>query len=380
MAAAAFLFALGCGVSAVAPTMWVVLAGRLLQGLGGGGLMALSFVAVGLLFPNRLLARAMAAVSTLWGISAFLGPLVGGLFVEYATWRGGFWFFALQALALTAWILTGAELGTRPASNTAIQRLPLVRLMLLSAGVLLVAYAGIEISPVRTTLLVLGGVISLAVFLRLDAKTSASRLLPPNPLSLRTPAGAGLLMILGVSMATIAITAYGPLFMTMLHGTSALVAGYIIALESIAWTIAAILVSGAPERRDPKYIAAGMLVVTVGVLGFAYAIPKGPLWLIVICSVLEGGGFGMAWTFIIRRATTLVSAGEIERVSGAIPTIQRLGYALGAAYIGIVANAAGFAHTADRTETAHAATIIFLACLLPAAIGLVAMSRFCSRG
>ena len=78
MSVAAAVFAAGCAVSALAPAMSVVLAGRLLQGLGGGGLMALAFVATGVLFPRPLIPRAIAAMSALWGVSAFLGPLIGG--------------------------------------------------------------------------------------------------------------------------------------------------------------------------------------------------------------------------------------------------------------------------------------------------------------
>ena len=55
MSVAAAVFAAGCAVSALAPAMSVVLAGRLLQGLGGGGLMALAFVATGVLFPRPLI-------------------------------------------------------------------------------------------------------------------------------------------------------------------------------------------------------------------------------------------------------------------------------------------------------------------------------------
>lgn len=104
MALSAGLFGLGCAISAISPTMEFVLLGRALQGIGGGGLVAMAFVALGVLFPRRYTARAMASVSTFWGLSAFLGPLLGGLFVEYASWRIGFGVFAAQAGVLALWI------------------------------------------------------------------------------------------------------------------------------------------------------------------------------------------------------------------------------------------------------------------------------------
>lgn len=376
MTVAALLFAFGCAVSALAPSMWVVLAGRLLQGLGGGGLVALSFVSVGLLFPKRLMPRALAAVSTLWGVSAFLGPLAGGAFVELATWRTGFWFFALQALAQAAWLALGPRLGERPKPIGAGERLPVIRLLFLSAGVVLIACGGIHVTPLHTTGFVLAGLACLVAFLGLDGRRGDSRLLPANPIGLRTPSGAALTMILLMATATIPITAYGPLLVIALHDVSALVAGYLVAVSSIAWTIAAVLAAGAGERHDPKLIAAGMAAAALSVAGFAWSVPHGPVWLIAACAGLEGAGFGMAWTFILRRATALAPPDEAERIAAAMPTVQRLGYALGAAYVGIVANAAGFSGTADRATLAHTALVIFLACLPVAAAGLLATARF----
>lgn len=380
MTAAACLFAAGCALSALAPEMWVLLAGRLLQGLGGGGLMALSFVSVGLLFPRRLVARVMGAVSTIWAVSAFLGPLIGGLFVEFASWRLGFWFFAVQAVLLALWIAARRESSRRPLEQRAETRFPVFRLMWLSAGVVSIAYAGIEITALRTPAFVALGVVCFVVFLRLEAARGGNRLLPQRPIGLGSPLGAALTMILCFTAATIALSIYGPLIMTRLHGAPILVAGYILALEAVAWAVVAALLSGAPERRDPALIVTGMALVSLSIAGLAYSVSQGPLWLIAAFAMLQGAGFGMAWTFILRRATALAPPGEVERTAAAIPTVQRLGYALGAAFAGIVANAAGIAAEngpqPPGDALAFAAAAIFLACLPLAALGLLAATRF----
>ena len=85
----------------VSPDMPMMLAGRLAQGLGGGSLVALAFVGVVRLFPIALVPRAMAALSLVWGVSAFCGPLVGGIFAELGQWRGAFFFFAAQSVFLS---------------------------------------------------------------------------------------------------------------------------------------------------------------------------------------------------------------------------------------------------------------------------------------
>ena len=191
MAVAAAAFAAGCAISALAPSMWVVLAGRLLQGLGGGGLMALAFVATSVLFPKPLIPRAIAAVSALWGMSAFLGPLVGGLFVEYADWRGGFWFFAAQAVALSLWIGFGAGLGRQPLPDPARSTVFSSRLLLLAAGVVLIAYGGVDVGPLRTASCVLAGIAAIVAFLVLDARGGGSRLLPRRSFDPAAPVGSG---------------------------------------------------------------------------------------------------------------------------------------------------------------------------------------------
>lgn len=373
MSLAALSFALGCLISAVAPTMGWVLAGRALQGWGGGGLVAMAFVALGVIFPRRHAARALAVVSGFWGMSAFLGPLLGGLFVEHATWRWGFAFFAAQAAALALWIWLRKDVDLPRAGEGEAGRFPLFRLAVLCAAVLLISEAGVRVETLRSGALVLGGLACLAWFLWRDSRCDSDRLLPRAPVDPRHATGATMLMLLALSMATIPILAFGPLLMTAIHDVSALTAGYVIAASSIGWTLAAVSVSGAPERLDRLWIGTGMALTALSILGFAITVPAGPLWGIALCAGVEGAGFGLAWTFILRRATALAGPAEAPRVAGAMPTIQRLGYALGAAYVGIVANAAGFLQIESPGDAAQVARIVFLACLPLAVVGLAAM-------
>ena len=376
MACSAALFAGGCLVSTFAPSMPVMLVGRLMQGLGGGGLVALSFVAVGILFPARLMPRAMAAMSTLWGVSGFLGPLIGGLVVEYGTWRYGFLLFGVKALVLTVWILMKGRNADVQKDRPKIERMPIFRLACLSVGIVSIAYAGVDVTPLKSSLFIVLGIVFVWLFFRLDARHKTSRLMPKQTISLTNPVGAGLTMVFCFTMATIALSIYGPLLITVLHGTSPLVAGYIIACPTVGWSLMAVLVSGLPERHDAKVIGCGMVVLTLSVVGFAISVPNGPIWLIALFACLEGAGFGMAWTFILRRTTRLADAAETERVASAIPTIQRMGYAIGAAYVGLVANAAGIEQLGDPETVRFAARTMFLASLPFALIGLFAAIRF----
>lgn len=376
MIVAALAFGIGCIVSAAAPSMVVVLLGRVAQGLGGGGLVSLAFIAVVRLFPPRLLPRAMAVMSMLWGASAFLGPLIGGLFVTYSTWRAGFVFFGLQALVLALWIRIGLRGGDVGAGGDRGGSLPVMRLALLCLAVLCVAYAGIATSPGSMALSLATGLAALVQFARRDSASGGNRLWPCHAFDPRRPVGAALIMVLAMNVATMGLVSYGPLLMSLIHATPAIVAGYVVAVISISWTVAAVVVSGAPERHDPKIIAAGMGLICVSVAGLIYAVANGPVVLIAFFAACEGAGFGMAWTFILRRATRLSPPDDVERLTAALPTVGRVGYGLGAAAMGIFANSAGFDGGASVEDAQGVARVIFLGSLPIAALGLATALRF----
>jgi MFS family permease len=380
MSSAALLYAAGCVASAAAPDMAVMLAGRLAQGLGGGALTALSFFTISAFIPPRLMARAMGMLSLVWGLSAFLGPLIGGAFAEIGFWRGSFWSFAVQAVLLAALIRL---MLARPAGRKAepgADSVPALRLALLSAGVVAIAAAGIDVALARSTALVAAGMVLIWLFLRLDRQAGAGRLLPERPFDLRLRTGAGMIMIVCFSFATIPISVYGPVLMQQIHGASPIVAGYVLALASIGWSVVSILVSGAPESRDARTILVGMAVVVLSVLGLVYAVPAGPLVLLGLFTALLGAGFGLAWTFVLRRMTSIAPAADRERLATVMPTATRFGYAAGAACAGIIANGVGFSATMDPATAASVGTWVFAAMVPAALIGMAAAWIFAREG
>ena len=90
-AIAGIIFASGALLCAAAPSMPVLLIGRLVQGLGGGFLLALAYAMIRLAFDEALWPRAMALVSGMWGVATQIGPAIGGGVEELGNWRVGFW-------------------------------------------------------------------------------------------------------------------------------------------------------------------------------------------------------------------------------------------------------------------------------------------------
>ncbi|WP_461607111.1 MFS transporter [Aeromonas rivipollensis] len=87
-----------CGLAQDLPTL---LAARVLQGLGGGGLIALAFTVIADCIPPREVGKYQGYISAVYAVSSIAGPLLGGYFTEQLSWRWIFWInLPLGALAL----------------------------------------------------------------------------------------------------------------------------------------------------------------------------------------------------------------------------------------------------------------------------------------
>ncbi|WP_376703233.1 MFS transporter [Mesorhizobium sp. ISC25] len=378
MMVAAMLYAGGALVCATAPSMPLFLSGRLIEGLGGGALVSLAFVSVERLFARATWPQLFGVMSAIWGVAAFSGPVLGAVMTELLSWRWAFGVFTLggTAMALASFIVLDTPEATRPqATGGSAPPFPFAALACLAVSVVLIATAGVDIALLRSSLLLTLGLIGLALFIHIDALKPRSRLFPSRLFSWRSPVGAGMTMVAAFSMATCSFAVYGPLLLTSLHGIPILTTGYIIAAESIAWSILSILVANAPPERERLIIVGGALMIATGVAGFAYTVPAGSIPLILLCALLQGGGFGIAWPFVTRVVVASAREGEQTIASAAVPTMQRIGYAVGAALTGIVANASGFSEGLNREAAANVATWLFLAFVPLGILGCLAALR-----
>ena len=377
MILAALIYSAGALVCALAPSMLVFLLGRLLEGAGGGGLVAIAFVSVGRLFPRRIWPQLFAIVSVVWGVSAFAGPLLGAVISEMTSWRWTFAAFSIGGFLMAAAsfiVLSGIEATQREESRE-LPPFPLMALACLFVSVTMIAVAGIKIEPARSSILLALGIAGLGLFLALDARQTSARLFPSKPFDWRTPVGAGMTMITAFAVSTCSFFIYGPLILTSLHGIPVLTTGYIIASESIAWSVLSILVANTPPKRERIVIIGGAFMIAGGLAGFAYAVPAGSIPLILLCAILQGGGFGIAWPFVQRVIVASAEASEQSVAASAVPTMQRVGYATGAALSGIVANASGFEQGLSSETAAAVAYWLFLAFVPVAIVGCIAAIR-----
>ncbi|MEQ8652061.1 MAG: MFS transporter [Kiloniellales bacterium] len=370
----AAIFALGCLASGIAPDMATLLGGRVLQGIGGGALTALSHVAVTRGFPERHWIPLFGLISAIWGVASLAGPLIGGLFSELGWWRGAFLVFAAKGFIVAAaapWLLSRVDQGIPVIGNN---RVPWASLMPLVAGVLAIAAAGVVDSVWLGLGLVVLGMLLLAAMQRIDARAISS-LLPQRALRESSYARCGLGMALLLAVSTIAFLIYGPLLLEAFYGIDALTAGYFVAFESIAWTLAALAIGRVKPEGEPFFLRLGALTILVGLVGIALVFPSGSYWLILPFVGMQGAGFGMAYAFIVRRVVSGTLEAERDHAAGAVATVQMLGYAFGAAVAGIAANAQGLALAESPEELVSVVRWLFLAFTPFALAGVVAAWR-----
>jgi MFS family permease len=366
MAVAGSAYALGCAASALAPSMGFFLGGRVLQGLGGGWVIGLSYVAVSSLFPQPLWSRVLSGLAGVWGVATLISPLIGGLFAQIGFWRGAFWFFAVQGLAFI--LATGALVprAERPA-ETGEGPPPVAQIGVLGLSVAAVGSAGLLAGALAQAAAAAAGVLLFAVFLRLDGRSRA-HLLPRAVAQPRSAVAAGLFMVMLLNGATISFSVYGTALLQRLYGATPVLAGYILAGGAMGWTLTALVVAGRRESR--LFIRTGAAMIALAQAGLMVVVPHGPFPAIAALTLLSGAGFGLAWAFAAARIVANAPEADRALASGSVPTASMIGAAVGAAAAGSIASGLGFGHGMSLDQ-AHAAGFWLFAAFAPMSLGAV---------
>jgi predicted MFS family arabinose efflux permease len=361
MVAAGVLTAFGCALSAIAPGMLPLVAGRLVQGLGAGWIVGSCYAALGSIFPARHLARVFGMMTAVWGVATVLGPMVGAAFAGGGAWRWLFWAFAAQCFAFVASALWLLPEDAPPAAH----RAPWTQLGLVLAGVGLLAAADLTTRLVPALVLCL---ISVAVFVaavRL-APRGEGGLFPRAAGDLSTVIGAAYLSYFALAAAAMGFSVYGPALLQKLFGLSPLQAGYAAGLESVGWTVAALAVSGRPDPWHGPAIRIGGICVVAGLAWLTFVMRTGPVPAILAAGAVLGAGFGLSSGFTGRRV--IAAAGpEGEVASAGINAVRQVGKAAGACLSGIIANLLGFSAGVSLRAAQDSAVWLF-ALALPLAI------------
>ena len=327
---------LGC---ALAPSMEVLLAGRIVQGFAGGLLAGLGYAVINTALPNTLWTKASALVSAMWGVGTLIGPAAGGLFAQFGHWRWAFGVLVVLTVAMA--VLVPVALPAGGAASAVTPGIPVWSLALLGTAAMTVSVAGIP-HDWRGTAALLGlGLVLMAGFLFVDRRAGASVLPPstfgPGPLR-------WIYLSLGVLMAATMVVMYVPLFGQRLAHLTPVMAGFFGAVLSVGWTAGEIVSASLRNRRViVRTVAFAPVVMAAGLAAGAVLILDGMTpWLVVAWAValmVTGAGIGIAWPHLSAWAMGSVDdPAEGPAAAAAINTVQLICGAFGAGLAGVVVN------------------------------------------
>ncbi|MFL1594635.1 MFS transporter [Rhodococcus ruber] len=333
-------FAAGTLVCALAPSMEALLAGRAVQGLGGGLLAGLGYAVLNSALPERLWSRAASLVSAMWGVGTFAGPAVGGVFAQFHAWRWAFGALLVCTLAVAAAVpfaLPAHARGSRAAG-----RIPLVSLALLTAAALAVSVAAVVTGGAPTIALLAVASAAVVAFVAVDRRSTHGIL----PAATFTTAR---LRWVYLTIAVLAVVStaetFVPLFGQRLAGLAPLAAGFLGAALAVGWTLGEIpSASASAPRTVRRIVVSAPVLVGLGLALMAAAVrdEAGPAAVTVWVTglVVAGAGIGIAWPHLAVGAMNAVAdPRDSGKASAAINTVQLIANAFGAALAGVLVNA-----------------------------------------
>ena len=371
------LFLLGSIMCSVAWSMVVLIAFRALQGLGAGAVQPMSVTIAGDIYTLAERAKAQGYLASVWGISAVVGPTLGGVFSQYLTWR---WLFIINIplCLLAGWMLSSRFHETVHRVSHRIDYLGSVTLTsgatLLILGLLEGGQAWSWWSAPSVAVLG-GGVLLIAVFLVVQRR-AAEPVLPLWVFTRRVLTASAVIALL-VGAVLLGMTTYVPTFVQTVLGTGPLVAGFALATLTIGWPISATLSGRFYLRlgfRTTALIGATLVVagsVLTALLGSAPTV-----WHVAVCCFVVGLGMGLIASPTLIAAQSSVGWAERGVVTATNMFARSIGSAVGVAAFGAIANSS-LGATANATDdpaaVAAAAHDVFLAtavlavCMLAAA-------------
>jgi EmrB/QacA subfamily drug resistance transporter len=356
---------------------------RLVQGVAAGGLMSLAMAAVGDLVAPRERGRYQGYIAATFALATIIGPLVGGLLVEHASWR---WVFFVN-LPVGAAALTALSLrfpGARPRRPE--RPLDILGAVLLAAGTSALMLACIwggeryawDSAPILG-LIAATAVLSAALFQR--ERRAADPVVPLHLLRTRVVAVASSVLFLAIA-TMFSITVFVPLLLQTTTGASPTEAGLLLAPAMLGITVST-TVSGRIIARTGRYKAfpvVGLGLMTVALALLALMADDRSQAAIGLGIVIFGLGFGMVTQILVLAVQNSVDRSELGVATATTGFFRALGGAIGAAALGAVFASRGGVIDGVQTVFLVAAPLAALALLIVFALPEAPLARQAGAG
>jgi EmrB/QacA subfamily drug resistance transporter len=330
------IFTLASAACALTTDDEQLVAFRALQATGGALLSPLSLSILVAAFPRKRLPTAIGIWAGISGIGLSAGPLSGGLLVEHFSWSAVFWVnvpIGAVAVGVCLWAVAESRDERR-------RHLDVLGTGLVTAGLFALVFAVIGTNShawtsARTVGLLAVAVVLLAIFFRWEQRNAD----PMLPLQFfRRPAFAtSTTVALLVSFAFLGVLYLLVIYLQNVKGYSPLQAG----VRTLPLTLTQALTAATAGRLDRKLgtrikMSAGMLVLSIGLLGIAQihvASSYNAIWPFL---VLLGLGMGMTIPAVSAAAMAGVDDDRSGIAAGVVNSARHVGSALGVAVLGSI--------------------------------------------
>jgi EmrB/QacA subfamily drug resistance transporter len=334
------LFVAASLVAGLSQNMGQLIAARAVQGLGVGGLSALSQVILGDIVSPRERGRYSGYMGAVFGISTVAGPLLGGFIVD-ADWLGWRWcFYVVVPFALVSFVVIQKVLKLpRVKRNTSIDIWGATTITASASALMLLLTLGgneFEWNSVWTYILAAIALFSLAMAV-LSERTARDPILPPRLFRNRTFVLTSLASLF-VGMAMFGAMIYLPQYLQIVKGLSPTNSG-LMTLPMVAALFLAGVISGKIVTQTGKwkiFPVAGLLIVAIGLFLLSRLHVDSSLWLIGFDVAVLGTGLGLSMQMLILAAQNGSELRDMASTTSGVSFFRSLGGAVGVAAFGAI--------------------------------------------
>ncbi|MFC8302738.1 MDR family MFS transporter [Specibacter sp. NPDC057265] len=332
------IFTVGSVIGALAPDMTTLIIARVVQGLGGGGLMILSQATIADVIPARERGKYMGIMGGVFAFSSVAGPLIGGGLTEGPGWRWAFWMnVPLAVLAILATIFLLHVPKVVHAVRPRIDYPGMILIAIATTALVLVGtWGGAEFAWMSPQILGLAAVAVVTAVLFVMVERRAAE--PVMPMTLFKSRNFNLTTLAGLltGIAMFGAIGYMPTYMQMATGYSATEAGLLM-IPMMACMLLVSVIVGRRVSATGRYKVspiAGSVILALALALMATLKADTPVYMICVYLGIMGVGLGASMQILTLVAQNSFPLKFVGTATAGQNYFRQVGATLGTAVIG----------------------------------------------